>query len=159
MKISENSRVWIYQANRPFTAAEQQEIESLLHTFTGEWLAHGHQLAAQAEVRYNRFIILMVDEAQAGATGCSIDKSVQLMKQIEQQYHVDLFDRLNIAFRQNGEVLSCSRDEFEQRIAAGEVNENTVVFNNLVQTRKELDTNWEVPFKNSWHARVFTGVV
>ncbi|MBC7915389.1 MAG: ABC transporter ATPase [Pyrinomonadaceae bacterium] len=155
MEISKNSRVWIYQSNRPFNTQEQEAILSILQGFTTTWEAHGSKLAAQAEIRYDRFIILMVDESQAGASGCSIDKSVSLMKEIEVKYKVSLFDRFNIAWRNNDAIFSCNRDEFETRISKGEITPNTIVFNNLVQTVQELDINWEIPFKNSWHSSVF----
>lgn len=155
MQISENSRVWIYQANREFTPLEQSEIQEKLNQFTAQWLAHGAALAATAEIRYNRFIILSVDESQAGATGCSIDQSVNLMKELEKRYQVDLFDRFQIAYRENGAIRSTDRQTFENLLASGAVNSDTIVFNNLVATRKELESGWEVPMKDSWHARVF----
>ena len=155
MEISKNSRVWIYQSSRPLTLDEENIIQSKLNVFISQWEAHGNMLAATAEIRYNRFIILMVDETQAGATGCSIDKSVNLMKQIEEELKLDLFDRFNIAYRVDNQIHSCSREDFEKLIIEGKITENTIVFNNLAQTLNELDTSWEVPFKNSWHARVF----
>ncbi len=155
MSLSENSRVWIYQSNRPFTGQELETLNDLLSGFTREWSAHGHALAAGFEIRYSRFLILIVDENQAGATGCSIDKSVNLMKSIEQDFGVALFDRFNIAYKDGEEVVSCSRSEFEQRIANGEITAQTIVFNNLVTTLKELDWKWEVPLRESWHATVF----
>jgi len=155
MQISENSRVWIYQANREFTPQEQSEIQEILNQFTAQWLAHGAALAALAEIRYNRFIILSVDESQAGATGCSIDQSVNLMKDLEKRYQVDLFDRFQIAYRENGNIRSADRQTFEKLIETGAVTEETIVFNNLVATRKELESGWEIPMRASWHARVF----
>ena len=137
---------------------EKSEIETVLNDFTSQWAAHGYQLTAKSEVRYNRFIILMVDESQAGATGCSIDKSVQMIRQFEQDYKVNLFDRFNIAFREGEEIVSLNRTQFEDEIQKGNVTEDTIVFNNLVQTKKELDSNWEISFKNSWHTKVFNGV-
>lgn len=159
MKISESSRVWIYQSDRILKKEEEEQIQNILEQFTSRWHAHGHQLTALAEIRYHRFIILMVDEARVGASGCSIDKSVNLMKEIEQQFKLGLFDRFNIAYRTHSEITSCSRAEFEKLLASGEINENTIVFNNLVQTVKDLDTSWEVPFKDSWHARVFGNLI
>ena len=156
MQLSENSRVWIYQSDRPFTTNEVLTIQNILDDFTAQWQAHGQQLIAKGEVKYNRFIILLVDEEQSGATGCSIDKSVQLMKGFELEFNIDLFDRFNIAFRKGNEILSANRKEFESLIQKGEITEDTIVFNNLVQTKKDLETNWEVPFRNSWHARVFS---
>jgi hypothetical protein len=159
MQISENSRVWIYQSNRSLSSAEETNIQQKLDDFTSQWLAHGSQLTARAEIRYQRFIILMVDEAMAGATGCSIDKSVNMMKEIEKQFDITLFDRFNIAYRTETGIDSCGRNEFEKLLASGEINENTIVFNNLVQTAGELNTKWEVPLKDSWHARVFSDLI
>jgi hypothetical protein len=155
MQISENSRVWIYQADRILQAEEAAAIQQQLNTFTASWEAHGKSLAAIGEIRYNRFIILAVNEEQAGATGCSIDKSVALMKNIEQQYGINLFDRMQIAYQDGGEIKTCSKTDFKTLIASGEVDENTLVFNNLIQTHQELENNWEIPLKQSWHGRVF----
>ena len=159
MEISENSRVWIYQSDRLFSETEKVEIERTLSDFTAQWQAHGYQLAAYGEVRYHRFIIMIVDESIAGATGCSIDKSVKLMQQIEQDFQVNLFDRFNVAFYDGDEIITKKREEFESLIIDGSVTEDTIVFNNLVQTKKELDSNWQIPFRKSWHARIFPNPV
>lgn len=156
MNISENSRIWIYQANRVLNSEEEQQIQQKLNNFTSQWQAHGHDLAAQGEIRHHQFIILSVDEQVAGATGCSIDKSVYLMKEIEQEFDLDLFDRFRIAYRDGENVINCSREEFEERLDKGNINTETIVFNNMLASRKELNTLWEVPMKDSWHARVFS---
>jgi hypothetical protein len=156
MNFSENSRVWIYQANRAFTAAEGCRLNDMLTGFTESWAAHGNLLAAGFEIRYSRFIILFVDEHRAGASGCSIDKSVSQMKAIEQEFGVTLFDRFDIAYKEGNEVVSVNRAQFEEMVRSARVNANTIVFNNLVQTKKELDTRWEIPFAESWHPRVFS---
>src|ERR1700730_14538859 len=114
MQFSENSRVWIYQSDKKLADAEVQEIQHYLDAFATQWTAHNHQLKAKAEIRYNRFLILIVDENQAGASGCSIDKSVNFMKQIEQQYNINLLDRFNLAYREGNEVLSAPRHDFEE---------------------------------------------
>lgn len=156
MNISENSRVWIYQAQRLLTKVEEDRIQGMLNNFTSEWQAHGHDLAALGEIRHHQFIILSVDENIAGATGCSIDKSVSLMKDIEKEFGLDLFDRFRIAFRDMENIINCSRKEFEAQIKSGLVNGQTIVFNNLVSRRKELQSSWEIQFKDSWHAQIFT---
>lgn len=155
MNISENSRLWIYQSDRILSDQEVAAIQKRLNEFTAEWQAHGHALAALAEIIHQQFIVLSVDEQIAGATGCSIDKSVNLMKEIEQQFGINLFDRFRIAFRQDQEIVNCSREEFEKFIQSGKVKKDTRVFNNLISTRKELKSNWEIPFSESWHSKVF----
>jgi len=155
MTISEDSRIWIYQSNKVFNEAEVTHIQQKLNDFTSQWLAHGNKLAALGEVRFHQFIILSVDEMQAGATGCSIDKSVKLIQEIEQELSVNLFDRFRVAYREGDNIISCNRQEFEDLIKTGKVTEQTMVFNNLISTRKELETNWQVPMKSSWHSQVF----
>ena len=159
MQFSENSRVWVYQADRKLSDIEAQEIKNDLDSFTTGWTAHNNQLKAAAEIRYNRFLILIVDESQAGASGCSIDKSVNFIKQIGERYNINLLDRFNLAYRVGNEVLSASRHNFEEMIKKGHINTTTIVFNNMIQNLKELQTKWEVPFKDSWHIQLFRDLV
>ena len=159
MQFSENSRVWIYQSDKKLADAVVQQIQERLNNFTAEWTAHNNQLKAKAEIRYNRFLILIVDETQAGASGCSIDKSVNFMKRLEQEFGLNLFDRFNLAYRKADEVLSLPRHGFEDLLKQGTINTNTIVYNNLVQNLTELETKWEVPFKESWHIQLFRDLV
>jgi hypothetical protein len=159
MQFSEQSRVWIYQSDRELYDEQVKQLHEILNNFTAEWTAHNHQLKAKAEVRYNRFLILIVDETQAGASGCSIDKSVNFMKKLEQQFGINLFDRFNFAYRDGEKVLSAPRHEFEELLKQKKINIDTIVFNNLVQDLQQLETKWEVPFKDSWHRQLFRDLV
>lgn len=155
MSFSPQSRVWIYQSNRKFSQTEEAEILHKLSAFTSQWKAHGNELLAKAEVRYGFFIILTVDENQANVTGCSIDSSVRLIKEIEQEYNVDLFDRFNIAYKIDDEVKVQGKEDFETLVNIKQVTPETIVFNNMVQNLADLENKWEVAFKNSWHSTVF----
>lgn len=159
MEFSQHSRVWIYQADKKLTGQEVQQIQQELDKFTTDWTAHNNKLKAKGEVRHNRFLILIVDESQAGASGCSIDKSVHFMKQIEQHFNINLFDRFNLAYRDGEEIISLPRHAFEDMIKQGKINTETIVYNNMVQNLTELETKWEVPFKNSWHIQLFRDLV
>lgn len=155
MIFSPESKVWIYQSNRPFSTVEINTLTTKLSNFVETWTAHNQQLKAGFEIKYNRFIVLVVDETSTGASGCSIDKSVHLIKEIEQDFQVNLFDRFHIAWKTNNEITSVDKAEFEALLAQGIITENTIVFNNLVKNYYEYLKNWETPFHNSWHARVF----
>ena len=159
MQFSQNSRVWIYQSDKQLNDTDVIKLQIMLDNFTTGWTAHNNQLKAKAEVRYNRFLILIVDENQAGASGCSIDKSVHFIKQLETEHHINLLDRFNLAYRSGSEVLSAQRNGFEELIKSGNINNDTIVFNNLVQNLKELQTKWEVPFKESWHKQLFGDLI
>ncbi|HEY9003597.1 MAG TPA: ABC transporter ATPase [Mucilaginibacter sp.] len=159
MRFSEQSRVWIYQSDRELYDDEVKQLHEILNKFASEWTAHNHQLKAKAEIRYNRFLILIVDESQAGASGCSIDKSVNFIKRMEQEFGINLLDRFNLAYREGEKVLSAPRDEFEDLLRSGKINSNTIVYNNLVQNLEQLETKWEVPFKESWHNQLFGNLI
>lgn len=148
-------RIWIYQADRELTEGEKEHILDKLSGFTSQWKAHGKALAAKAEIRYNRFVVIMVDDSVAPPTGCSIDKSVHLLKEIESELGITLFDRMQVAYRDNEDIKAVPRMEFERLVATGEVTDETVVFNNLVASYPELKTAWEVPLRESWHAKMF----
>lgn len=153
-------RIWIYQADRVLTGDEQQVITTKLGKFTGQWESYGTDLAAWAEVRYGLFIIIGINESVAAPSGCSIDQSVYILKDLEQELGVGLFDRMQIAFKdaETQELRILGRDEFESLIQEGLVTQHTIVFNNLVSIRADLDTKWEVPLKDSWHIKVFDNV-
>lgn len=159
MQFSKNSRVWVYQSDKKLTDDAVAQIQQRLNNFTTQWTAHNNQLQATGEVRYNRFLILIVDETQAGASGCSIDKSVRFMQEIEREFNINLFDRFNLAYKAAGEVLSLPRHAFEDLLKQGAITSDTIVYNNLVQNLTELETKWEVPFKDSWHIQLFGDLV
>ncbi|WP_164109271.1 MULTISPECIES: ABC transporter ATPase [Sphingobacterium] len=150
------NRVWIYQANRFLTDEEVRFVETALADFVSSWTAHGSALAGTGSLRYNLFLVLEVNEQLAGVTGCSIDKSVHFLKKLGQDISVDFFDRMKVSFRgNNGEVMLTDREEFESLIKKGAVTADTIVFNNLIKDSFELATQWEIPFKESWHSKVF----
>ncbi|MBK9460248.1 MAG: ABC transporter ATPase [Sphingobacteriales bacterium] len=152
MDFSPQSKVWIYQSNRFFTTNEVENINCELADFTQQWTAHNQQLNANGQVYYALFIVLIVDETQANASGCSIDKSVRFIKDIEQRYGVSLFDRFQIAYLNNQhQVKITDREGFINLFNEGKIDDFTNVFNNVLQTKQDFDQNWIVPVENSWH--------
>ena len=149
-----HSRIWIYQSSRVFTKEELAEIKQHANEFLVEWNSHGKELIAAIEVFYSLFVVVLVDEKAAVASGCSIDSSFQFVKNLEKLFKVSLLDRLTVAYRDNTEICLSRIDEFENLIRSGEINENTIVFNNLVDTKADFDTKWEVLVKDSWHRKL-----
>lgn len=155
-ELSPQSKVWIYQSNRPFSKAETNEIQQKLSTFAQQWAAHGRGLKAYGKLYFQQFIVLIVDESQHGASGCSIDSSVHFLKNLQQKYGVNLFDRMNMAYRtSSNQVATANRMGFQQLVNEGTVHDGTIVFNNLVRNKEEFETKWEVPMQESWHKRMF----
>lgn len=152
-------RIWIYQSNRFLEVEEVYKAEQILQEFVEQWTAHGNQLAGSFEVRHKLFIFLMVDEEKAMVTGCSIDKSVHLLKEIEQALGITLFDRLQLAYRASGRsdsIQLASQEAFRNLLETGALDpEKLIVFNNTLTAAEDVDSKWEVPIQDSWHARVF----
>ncbi|RLD30040.1 MAG: ABC transporter ATPase [Bacteroidetes bacterium] len=151
--LPETSKVWIYQASRSFTENELKEITSKLNTFIENWTAHGSDLQSGYEIKYKRFIILGLNQNLNAASGCSIDASVHFIKQLEQDYNVDLLDKMNVSYKQGEFVAFKTLTDFRKMAKQKAVSKNTIVFNNLVTNIAEYKENWEVPAKDSWHNR------
>jgi hypothetical protein len=149
-----DARLWVYQSNRILSAAEVEAVQKAGEDFISGWAAHGASLKASFEVLHSLFIVIAVDEQQALASGCSIDKSVHFIKALEQQLHLNLFDRMQVAYRSGNEIKVCKLSEFEKLAASGAVNASTIVFNNMVTSRAAFDKDWEVPLSQSWQNRV-----
>ena len=153
--LPEDSKIWIYQSNRKFSDDEMTEIENELKIFIENWSAHGTSLEASYLLKYNRFIILAVNQEVQQATGCSIDSSVAFIQSLEQKFQVDLLDKMNVTFRNGEHIAHKSLIDFKRMAKEKAVTGNTIVFNNLVNSIEEFNENWEVPADESWHSRFF----
>ena len=151
--LPDDSRIWIYQSNRKFSEEEVTRITIKAGEFLTSWTAHGAELEAAVEIKHNRFIVIGLNQANASASGCSIDSSVRFIQSLEQELDVDLLDKMNVTFY-NGEFIAHKTlADFKKMAKNRSVSPNTVVFNNLVNTKAEYLEHWEVPAKDSWHSR------
>ncbi|HEY6502779.1 MAG TPA: hypothetical protein VIZ28_02275 [Chitinophagaceae bacterium] len=148
-----DSRVWVYQCNRLFTLNEALETEDLLKEFTLEWKSHGTPVKGAAYLLFGQFIILMADESASGVSGCSTDSSVRLIKDIEQRFGVNMFDRTTLAFVVKDKIQLLPMSQLPYAVDNGFISSETLYFNNLVQTKEELESKWIVPVKDSWLAK------
>ena len=151
--LPDSSKVWIYQANRSFSDQELQEITTQSADFITQWTVHGSDINASFEIRYKRFIIFGLDQELNMASGCSIDASVHFIQQLEKQYNVELLDKMNVSYKQGEFIAYKNLIDFRKMAKEKAVSPNTIVFNNLVNTKAEYLTDWEVPASESWHNR------
>ena len=152
-KLPLNSRVWVYSSNRKFIQKEIISIRKDLEDFLSIWTSHNQNLETAFELRYDRFIIIAVNQELNSASGCSIDESVRFIKKLENKYEVDLLDKMNVIYKQDKHLYHKKLNEFISMYKNNSVSLNTVVFNNLVNTVGEYKDQWEVPAKESWHNR------
>ena len=149
------SRVWVYQSNRTISKEEISEIELKIKDFLISWTAHGNDLEASFIIKYGRFIIISLNESTAKATGCSIDSSVRFIQGLEEQYNINLLDKMNVSYRHGEFIAYKPLIEFKKMIKNRSISKKTIVFNNLINNKSEFLNNWEVPIEESWHSRFF----
>lgn len=151
--FSGDSRVWVYQGSRLFSISEALQIEEWLNEFVASWQSHGVPVKGYGNLFFGQFIVLMADESATGVSGCSTDSSVRLIKQIESEFKVSLFDRQLLAFLVKEKVQLLPLSQLGHAVENRFIQGDTLYFNNTVQTRAELENNWIIPAKDSWLAR------
>ncbi|RSK48128.1 hypothetical protein EI291_12675 [Hymenobacter rigui] len=154
-KLPASARLWIYQANRPFTTAEVEALQPALQHFAADWTSHGRALAASAAVFHHRFLVIGLDEAVADASGCSIDASVRFVRQVEEQFGIELLDKSRLAFLLQDEIQLLDRRELKQAVSSGMLLPGTPYFDNTIGTQAQLQTGWPAPAASTWLARYF----
>ena len=132
--FNQNSRVWIYQSSRPFNLHEAAKIEEHLKNFAKNWKSHGNPVKGYGRLLFNQFIILMADETASGVSGCSTDTSVRLIKDIEKEFQVNMFDRQMLAFIINENIQLTPLSLVNNYLEEGVIKKNTLYFNNTILT-------------------------
>ena len=154
-----SSRVWVYQSNRKFDTSELNIIEDVLTNFISRWQSHGAELKGSFKIMYQQFIILAVDTTTNLPSGCSIDSSVAVLKEIERTLSVDLFDRMQITFlEENNQIYTVNFGEIDKAVSTGKILPQTITFNNLVDTKEKLENDWLITASSSWLKKYFNKV-
>jgi hypothetical protein len=140
--LSKNSRVWIYQSDRPFSNFEKNQILADLSEFTASWTSHGAGLSAKAVIIENYFIALAVDESVAGASGCSIDSSVRCIQAIGERFSIDFFNRLKLVVTNEKETKLIAFSDLETYSGWN-------IYDTQVDTVDRLNTSFLIPVTES----------
>ena len=151
--LAESSRVWVYQADRTLNEKEIEQITARLTTFVTNWKRHGEDLKASFIVKYDQFIILAVDEDYNDVSGCSIDVSVHIIKELQQEFGVDLLNKMNVTFKDGININTVSLKDFKEYAKLAKIKADTVVFNNMIDSKAAFESSWEVAACESWHAK------
>ena len=149
-EFNESSKVWIYQSSRLFLMSEALEIETILEQFVTTWKSHGDPVKGYGNLFFGQFIVLMADETATGVSGCSTDGSVRVVKEIEQLFSVQCFERQTLAFIVKDKIQLLPLSQLSYAAENEFIEANTLYFNNTVLTKKELLQNWIIPIKDSW---------
>ena len=127
-------RVIIYPASRPFTTKEAKIITEKLYDFLANWAAHGKPLSSSFKIEKNQFVVICVDEDKEVASGCSIDS----------------LTGVKAAFVENGEIKTLKLTDFKNGLKNGEISYDIEVFDFSKSTYVAFLSDFLLPLKRSW---------
>jgi len=148
--MPDDSRIWIYQSNRDFNESEIGIINDKTISFLDNWQAHGKDLECSYSIIDKRFIIIAVNEIVNPIGGCSIDFSLQLIKDISNTIGIDLLNRLVVNLKIDNRLESLSLGDLKNKIKDGDFSPETIIFNTAINSKSELLNNFEIDIKSSW---------
>jgi len=151
----DNSKIFVFQANKFISDEGVELINEKMSKFIEDWTVHGKNLKATFQVVSPLFIIVAVDESFAELSGCSKDALTNEIKALGKELDVDFFDRLMIAYHPtDDEIAIISLAEFKEKLQKDEIRQDTLVYNNLIETKADLKQNWQISVKDSWHGKL-----
>jgi hypothetical protein len=148
--FADDARVWIFQSNRSFNENESDEINEQLFQFYTQWQTHGSPVKGWATLLFAQFVLVIADETKHGVSGCSTDSMMRIIKSFENQYQVNLFDRLTITFLVNGRAEQLPMQQIKYALSTGFIETDTPLFNNTISTKAMLQKDWLQPLNKSW---------
>ena len=156
--LPETARVWIYGAEEALTVPQCQALDAHMEGFLAKWNSHQQKVMPGWRLVHDQFVIISADETAMNLSGCSIDSMFHALEAFNRASGVEFASSGNQVFYRDdtGAVLCVDRLTFRSLAKQGAVNEETIVFNNVIQTVGEFVAGrWEVPMRESWHIEVF----
>ena len=151
--ITEEAKVWVYPSSRKFYPNEIEGIESKVKDFLENWKSDDENFKASYQFLYNRFIVLFADDKNSTLTNSDIDTSVSFILGLQQEYEVELLDKMNACFKQGEYVQYKDLKDFKKLLKNKAVTAKSIIFDNLITTKVDFDNNWEIPLEESWYNR------
>jgi hypothetical protein len=153
-QLPDQSRVWVYQANRPLLADEIEQISSFLMNEMNAWAAHVAPLNASFEIRFNQVVIVAVNEDVNQASGCSIDASTHWFKSLGEMLHIDFFDR-QIAKIQGEQISLIPITSIKDLILSANLLEEDFIIPPQTSDLNQYRNQWLQTVRESWLKKYF----
>jgi len=148
-QLPDQSRVWVYQVNRPLVGAEIEQISSFLTHEMNAWAAHGAPLNASFEIRFNQVVIVAVNEDVNQASGCSIDASTRWFKSLGELLQIDFFDR-QIASIHGEQISLIPITEIKDFILRADLSEEDLIIPPQTSDLGQYRNQWLQTVRESW---------
>lgn len=151
--LPNDARVWIFASDRPLQGDESRLLLDEVDRFLAQWKAHGAPLRNAREWREDRFLVIAVDPTAAQASGCSIDGLFRALQQLEGRLATGLVAGGRVFYRDaKGVPRVALRNEVIAVAAAGELGDDTPVFDTSLTSARDYRERFERPARESWVA-------
>ncbi len=152
--INSQARIWIYQSAIELNREQILEISKILVPNIEEWASHGAPIRGSFTFYFNRFLIIAADTNFNETSGCSIDTSSRWIKQINSDFDLDFFDRSQGYF-ENEELKFFPILQARKHISLGIITSDTIILNNQISIKSDLEINWKIKASESIFKRYF----
>jgi hypothetical protein len=154
-QLPDTARVWVYQADRKLFEGEQELVHQKMIRFCENWNTHGHVMPTSFVLLHGQILVLAVDESSLGASGCSIDSSVRMLRELESLLAVNLTDQGKVSLRRaTGELQVFPALGVKSKVQSGEITLDQEVVNPLIRSKADLHQLWQ-PVGSSWLNKYF----
>ena len=102
-------KTWVFIGNRIFTMEEENFISEQMKRFLSQWKSHGQPLEAKGYCLKQAALVLIANERDVQASGCSIDKINRWVQSLGETLGIDFFDRFNVLVENEDGVWTLER--------------------------------------------------
>jgi hypothetical protein len=146
-----DERIWIYTLSKELGSEQLIDFKNRCQNFVSTWTAHDVSLDASFELYENRLLIFKVNEDKYNASGCSIDKQVRFVKELEQAFSFELLNRLLVSYlNAENKIEVVKASQIKELLDSKIINEYTLVFNNTITQSSDLLVNWKQPLHKTY---------
>jgi hypothetical protein len=143
--------IWIFQLAVAPSEATKALVLQQLDAFTAVWKAHGAPVPGKAEMRHDRFVVVVAEPGHA--TGCSIDSMTKGVTDILAHQNLEILGPERIFFKgAGGQLDHIDFKEVRAAILDGRLSPATTVFDSTMGQTNDL-SRWELPLDQTWMGR------
>jgi hypothetical protein len=147
------SKLWVFPSSRKFYEQEISGLKENIEAFLNSWTNEDQLFNCAYELKYDRFIIISVDNSEINLSLKTHDALSVFIQELEKKYEVILLDKINVCYKQGEFVQYKDIVEFKKMMKEKGVSSKTIVFDNMITTKEELENNWEINIMDSWLGR------
>lgn len=149
--LPDEARVWVFGSDRQLEERDANQLLDEVDRFLAHWKAHGVPLICARDWRAGALLTIGVDTTQENASGCSIDGLFRTLQGLERLLHTRLLGGGRVFYRDDeGRVQCVARDEIPVLAAAGEISDETPVFDTGLTRAGEWRERFEVKAAETW---------